>query len=59
MQEVELLIQVEKTISKERGWFGSDHCRAPSRSLDPNEREAVTRFLSEFGELLNETGVPQ
>lgn len=52
MQEMELIIQVEKTVSKERGWIGSDYCRAPGRRLDDAERESIARFLAEFGELL-------
>ena len=52
MQEMELMIQVEKSISKERGWIASDHCRAPGRPLDVGECTSIARFLSEFDDLL-------
>jgi 4-hydroxy-tetrahydrodipicolinate synthase len=52
MQEVELIIQVEKTITMQRGIIGDDHCRSPGRVLDTEERLAITRFLSEFADLL-------
>jgi 4-hydroxy-tetrahydrodipicolinate synthase len=50
MQEMELIIQVEKTISKERGIISSDHSRRPSRSLDAEEKLSIARFLTEFEE---------
>jgi 4-hydroxy-tetrahydrodipicolinate synthase len=53
MQEVELIIQVEKTITKERGIIKDDHCRSPSRVLDTQERLSITRFLGEFADLLS------
>ena len=53
-QEVELVIQVEKTISRERGIITTDHCRDPGRPLDAEEKESVMRFLSEFAEILEE-----
>lgn len=52
MQDVELLIQVEKTISRRRGIIQSDHCRAPGRALDGHERAMVDRFFDEFYEFL-------
>ena len=52
MQEVELIIQVEKTISKERGLIDHDHCRAPGRELDAEERLMIRRFLTEFEDFL-------
>jgi dihydrodipicolinate synthase/N-acetylneuraminate lyase len=53
MHELELMIQVEKTISHRRGWIRSDHCRAPGRKLDATECAAVSSFLAEFAELLH------
>jgi dihydrodipicolinate synthase/N-acetylneuraminate lyase len=52
MAEMELIIQVEKAISKLRGWIGSDHCRAPGRPLAAGESAIVSRFLDEFADLL-------
>jgi 4-hydroxy-tetrahydrodipicolinate synthase len=52
MQEVELIIQVEKTITKQRGIITDDHCRLPGRELDTEERLVLRRFLSEFAALL-------
>lgn len=52
IQEIELIIQVEKSISKKRGWIASEHCRAPRRELDAADRASISRFLSEFAELL-------
>lgn len=52
MQEVELIIQVEKTISMERGFIDYDHCRAPRRELDAEERLMIRRFLTEFEDFL-------
>jgi dihydrodipicolinate synthase/N-acetylneuraminate lyase len=55
MQEIELIIQVEKTITKARGFIGEDHCRAPGRALDAEEQRAIRQFLSEFAEVLGPT----
>jgi dihydrodipicolinate synthase/N-acetylneuraminate lyase len=52
MQELELIVQVEKSISQRRGWIRSDHCRAPGRKLDAGESASISRFLAEFAELL-------
>jgi dihydrodipicolinate synthase/N-acetylneuraminate lyase len=52
MAEMELIIQIEKTISKQRGWIRSDHCRAPGRRLTADENATVFRFLEEFADLL-------
>lgn len=52
MQEVELIITVEKLISVRRGLIDDPHCRHPARSLDPQESAGVDRFLAEFDELL-------
>ncbi|QKW17821.1 dihydrodipicolinate synthase family protein [Kitasatospora sp. NA04385] len=53
MQEVELIIAVEKLISFRRGLIGSPYCRRPARALDAQETAGVDRFLAEFGEFLN------
>lgn len=52
MQHVELIISAEKRISKLRGLIASDHCRAPSRTLDHQEQLMIDRFLAEFADLL-------
>ena len=52
MQSIDLVIAAEKHISMRRGWFASDHCRAPARGLDEEERRMVDRFLAEFADLL-------
>lgn len=52
MQHVELIVAAEKAISVRRGWFASDHCRAPGWTLDIEERATVDRFMTEFQEYL-------
>lgn len=52
MQEVELIIMVEKVISARRGLIDDPHCRHPARSLDPQEIGGIDRFLAEFDALL-------
>jgi len=52
MQNVELIIQVEKTILARRGIIGSDHCRRPGWDLDDRESQQIDRFLAEFSEEL-------
>ena len=52
MQSVELIIQVEKTISRCRGLIESDHCRSPGRPLDDHEQALVQGFLEEFDDVL-------
>lgn len=52
MQNVELIVAVEKLISVRRGWFTSDHCRRPGWRLDEAERDQVARFLDQFGDRL-------
>lgn len=49
MQNAELIVQVEKTITMRRGLITSDFCRAPSYRLDAFEAASVDRFLTEFG----------
>lgn len=48
MQQVEYIIQVEKTILHRRGLIASDHCRRPGWELDPEESRTIDRFLEEF-----------
>jgi dihydrodipicolinate synthase/N-acetylneuraminate lyase len=52
MQQVELIIQVEKTILHRRGLIGSEHCRAPGWTLDEQERTMIDRFLADFDDRL-------
>jgi dihydrodipicolinate synthase/N-acetylneuraminate lyase len=48
MQDLELIVQVEKTISVRRGLIDSEHCRRPRRALDHMESQSVDRFMNEF-----------
>lgn len=48
MQQVEYIIQVEKTILQRRGVIESDHCRRPGWELDREESRTIDRFLEEF-----------
>jgi dihydrodipicolinate synthase/N-acetylneuraminate lyase len=48
MQDLELIVQVEKTIAVRRGLIDSEHCRRPRRSLDRMETHSVDRFMNEF-----------
>jgi 4-hydroxy-tetrahydrodipicolinate synthase len=52
MQDVRIIVQVEKLIASRRGWIASDHCRAPDRPLDEHETRLVDRFLSQFEHIL-------
>ncbi|WP_329127133.1 dihydrodipicolinate synthase family protein [Streptomyces sp. NBC_01465] len=52
MQEVELIIAVEKLISYRRGLIDNPYCRHPARGLDSHEIAGVDRFLAEFDEIL-------
>lgn len=52
MPDLELIIAVEKNISKRRGWIRSDACRAPGHRLTRGENAAIARFLGEFASLL-------
>ncbi|MGZ4555908.1 MAG: dihydrodipicolinate synthase family protein [Mycobacteriaceae bacterium] len=54
MQDVRIIVQVEKLIARRRGWIASDHCRAPDRPLDGYETQTVDRFLEEFASLLDD-----
>lgn len=56
MQDLELLIQVEKTISRRRRIIEHDHCRCPGRSLDAHEKAMLDRFLDEFHDTLPPVG---
>ncbi len=52
MQNVELIIQTEKTILARRGIIRSDRCRTPGWSLDREESAMIDQFLAEFGPVL-------
>jgi 4-hydroxy-tetrahydrodipicolinate synthase len=52
MQNVELIVQAEKTILARRGIIASDRCRAPGWTLDREERTMIDHFLEEFAALL-------
>jgi 4-hydroxy-tetrahydrodipicolinate synthase len=52
MQNVELIVQAEKTILERRGIIASDRCRAPGWTLDREEHGMIDRFLQEFADLL-------
>ena len=52
MQNVELIVQAEKTILARRGIIRSDRCRAPGWTLDREESAMIDQFLTEFGPLL-------
>jgi 4-hydroxy-tetrahydrodipicolinate synthase len=53
MQAIDLIVAAEKMIAWRRGWTASDHCRAPSRRLDSEERTMVDNFLEDFEDLLS------
>jgi 4-hydroxy-tetrahydrodipicolinate synthase len=53
MQGIDLMVAAEKMIGWRRGWTASDHCRAPSRRLDAEERTMVDSFLDEFDDFLS------
>lgn len=50
MTGVEFVVQVEKTISRERGLIATDVCRRPGYRLDATERRLIDRFLAEFSD---------
>jgi 4-hydroxy-tetrahydrodipicolinate synthase len=52
MQNVELIVQAEKTILARRGIIHSDRCRAPGWTLDREERVMIDHFLEEFADTL-------
>lgn len=52
MQNVELIIQVEKYILMKRGIIDNDYCRRPNYQLDKREYQFVDEFLEEFKEIL-------
>jgi 4-hydroxy-tetrahydrodipicolinate synthase len=52
MSGTELMVAMEKHVSMRRGWFASDHCRAPGHVLDGHERRLVAAFLDEFADRL-------
>lgn len=52
MQGVELIVAVEKEISRRRGLIRTAHCRAPAWPLDAEELAEVDRFLATFSDEL-------
>ena len=52
MENVELIVQVEKRISMRRGLIASDFCRRPGYQLDQHQEAGVERFLLEFADEL-------
>lgn len=52
MHHAELVVAVEKLISRERGLIASSACREPQDRLDAHERASVDRFLDDLGPLL-------
>jgi dihydrodipicolinate synthase/N-acetylneuraminate lyase len=53
MQNVELVVQAEKTILARRGIIATDRCRKPGWTLDRDEQDMIDRFLKEFASFLN------
>ncbi len=54
MQDIEIMIQVEKTIALRRGLIGSDMCRRPHRTLDASIASEIEGFLTEFSSYLTQ-----
>jgi 4-hydroxy-tetrahydrodipicolinate synthase len=52
MQNVELIVQAEKTILARRGIIASEQCRKPGWTLDGDERAMIDEFFEEFGAAL-------
>ncbi len=52
MQDVELIIQAEKSILRRRGLIADEYCRRPGYTLDGEEVRLVDRFLESFDDLL-------
>jgi 4-hydroxy-tetrahydrodipicolinate synthase len=52
MQNVELIVQAEKTILARRGIIASERCRKPGWTLDRDERAMIDEFFEEFGAAL-------
>ncbi len=48
MQQVELIIQVEKVVLARRGILRTPYCRSPHYALDSKERLFIDQFLDEF-----------
>jgi 4-hydroxy-tetrahydrodipicolinate synthase len=53
MQNVELIVQAEKTILAKRGIIATDRCRKPGWTLDRDEMDTIDRFLKEFASFLD------
>jgi 2-keto-3-deoxy-L-arabinonate dehydratase len=48
MQNIELIIQVEKRILFRRDIIKSDYCRAPNYLLDEREMDKIEQFIQDF-----------
>lgn len=48
MSHCEYIIQVEKTILRQRGIIASDYCRHPGWTLTPEDRQGIETFLAMF-----------
>lgn len=48
MSHCEYIIQVEKTILRQRGIIASDYCRHPGWMLTPEDRQGIETFLAMF-----------
>jgi dihydrodipicolinate synthase/N-acetylneuraminate lyase len=53
MQDVELIVQSEKSILHRRGLIAGDRCRRPGYTLDGEELRLIDRFLEAFDGLLD------
>jgi 4-hydroxy-tetrahydrodipicolinate synthase len=48
MQDCEYIIQVEKTVLRQRGIIDGDYCRRPSYLLSNADQASITEFLRQF-----------
>jgi dihydrodipicolinate synthase/N-acetylneuraminate lyase len=48
MQGIEMVIQCEKVLLKQRGWIASDYCREPAYALDAQQRSELLRLYAEL-----------
>lgn len=51
MQQMELIIQVEKTVLQRRGIIAHDVCRAPGWTLDTAEHARIDRLFADYPEI--------
>lgn len=59
MRHVELIVAVEKLISRRRGLVTSDLCRAPTFTVTAALVREVDQFLAEFRDYLPRLGIPK